>query len=85
MATPQQIQAQQAQMSEEERQKAFDIAKQEMEYRVDLFSRLTGACYDKCVDRKYREGELNIGENSCIDRCTSKYWQVRFPPPLVCY
>ena len=25
---------------------------------------------------RYKEGELHIGENSCIDRCVSKYWQV---------
>lgn len=25
---------------------------------------------------RYKEGELHIGENSCIDRCVLKYWQV---------
>lgn len=63
-------------MDEEAREKAFDMAKQEMEYRVDLFGKLTANCYDKCIDKKYKEGDLNIGENSCIDRCASKYWQV---------
>ncbi|OEL25040.1 Mitochondrial import inner membrane translocase subunit TIM10, partial [Dichanthelium oligosanthes] len=53
----------------------FGMAEKEMEYRVDLFNRLTQTCFDKCVEKRYKEAELNMGENSCIDRCVSKYWQ----------
>lgn len=54
----------------------YMMAQQEMEYRVALFNALTSNCFDKCVERKYKDADLNVGENSCIDRCVSKYWQV---------
>ncbi|DBA82538.1 hypothetical protein WJX79_003697 [Trebouxia sp. C0005] len=57
-------------------EKAMKMAQQEMDYRVDLYNRMVASCYDKCMDKRYKEGELNVGENSCIDRCSSKYWQV---------
>lgn len=25
---------------------------------------------------RLKDGQLTVGENSCIDRCSSKYWQV---------
>ncbi|KAG6554966.1 hypothetical protein Mapa_003551 [Marchantia paleacea] len=59
-----------------EKEQIFRMAQQEMEYRVDLFNKLTQTCFEKCIERKYKESELNVGENSCIDRCVAKYWQV---------
>ncbi|GBG68627.1 hypothetical protein CBR_g3168 [Chara braunii] len=57
-------------------EEAVNMAQQEMEFRVDMFSRLTAACFEKCIGRSYKDSELNVGENSCIDRCVAKYWQV---------
>ena len=37
--------------------------------------RMVGSCYEKCIDKKFKDGDLNVGENSCVDRCASKYWQ----------
>ncbi|XP_050159621.1 mitochondrial import inner membrane translocase subunit TIM10-like [Malus sylvestris] len=54
----------------------FCMAEKEMEYRVELFNKLTHTCFNKCVEKKYKESELNMGENSCIHRCVSKYWHV---------
>ncbi|KAF3330034.1 mitochondrial import inner membrane translocase subunit TIM10 [Carex littledalei] len=65
-----------------EKEQIFGMAEKEMEYRVDLFNRLTQTCFDKCIEKKYKESELNMGENSCIDRCVSKYWQIL---PLIAY
>lgn len=31
-------------------------------------------CSKKCIT-SYNDGELNVGELACIDRCTSKYLQ----------
>ncbi|KAE9461051.1 hypothetical protein C3L33_07040, partial [Rhododendron williamsianum] len=47
----------------------FGMAEKEMEYRVEMFNK-------KIKPSRYKEAELNMGENSCIDRCVSKYWQV---------
>ncbi|CAA3003681.1 mitochondrial import inner membrane translocase subunit TIM10 [Olea europaea subsp. europaea] len=59
-----------------EKEQIFGMAEKEMEYRVELFNKLTHTCFNKCIENKYKESELNMGENSCIDRCVSKYWQV---------
>lgn len=70
---------------------AVEIAQQELEYRVELFNksqtmrsnqtktsvcRMVSSCYNKCVDKRMKDQSLSVGENSCIDRCASKYWQV---------
>ncbi|CAM8958453.1 unnamed protein product [Rhodiola kirilowii] len=59
-----------------DKEQIFGMAEKEMEYRVELFNKLTQTCFNKCIDTKYKENELHMGENTCIDRCVSKYWQV---------
>ncbi|KAG0466587.1 hypothetical protein HPP92_018167 [Vanilla planifolia] len=65
-----------------EKEQIFGMAEKEMEYRVELFNKLTHTCFNKCVEKRYKESELNMGENSCIDRCVSKYWQAIAPSRL---
>ncbi|XP_061337958.1 mitochondrial import inner membrane translocase subunit TIM10 isoform X2 [Gastrolobium bilobum] len=59
-----------------DKEQIFGMAEKEMEYRVELFNKMTQTCFNKCVENRYKESELNMGENSCIDRCVSKYWHV---------
>ncbi|XP_056684606.1 mitochondrial import inner membrane translocase subunit TIM10-like isoform X2 [Spinacia oleracea] len=59
-----------------DKEKVIGTTISDMEYRVALFNSLTHTCFEKCVEKRYKEGELHLGENSCIDRCVSKYWQV---------
>ncbi len=35
---------------------------------------MSSQCFKKCVPAYY-EGELTVGEMSCVDRCVSKYMQ----------
>uniref|UniRef100_A0A061QXJ9 Mitochondrial import inner membrane translocase subunit n=1 Tax=Tetraselmis sp. GSL018 TaxID=582737 RepID=A0A061QXJ9_9CHLO len=56
--------------------KAMAAMEMEMEYRVELFNKMTANCYDKCVEKRYNDNDLSVGENSCLDRCCNKYWQV---------
>jgi mitochondrial import inner membrane translocase subunit TIM10 len=37
-----------------------------------LHQRVVAACWSKCVP-KPKDGELTIGEMSCVDRCVPKY------------
>ncbi|KAJ8484723.1 hypothetical protein OPV22_017208 [Ensete ventricosum] len=57
-------------------EKMLGQAEQEMGFRIDHLNRLAQTCFNKCVDKRYKDSELYIGENSCVDRCVSKYIQV---------
>ena len=50
------------------------MAKIEMASYADLFKRLSRVCFQKCKF-KYNDGQLNVGEMSCIDRCAGKYME----------
>ncbi|KAF2808248.1 putative mitochondrial intermembrane space translocase subunit Tim10 [Mytilinidion resinicola] len=51
-------------------------AEAEIDMVSDMFSRLVNSCSKKCLDRDYREPDLNKGESVCLDRCVSKFFEV---------
>ncbi|PNW75151.1 hypothetical protein CHLRE_12g514900v5 [Chlamydomonas reinhardtii] len=55
---------------------ALSMATTELEYRVSLLNSMVSTCHERCAARPYKEGQLSVGENSCLDRCCAKYWQV---------
>ena len=49
-------------------EKAFDFMRVETEYRVELYNKIVGTCFEKCIGSRFGDGELNVGENACVDR-----------------
>ena len=39
----------------------------------DLFTKMGGVCFKKCIGAKYKDAEMNLGEQTCTDRCVAKY------------
>ena len=52
------------------------LAKTEIEMYNDLFVKMSSTCFLKCRSN-FKEPDLNIGEQSCIDRCSSKYMEAQ--------
>mmetsp|Transcript_21472 Transcript_21472/g.52428 ORF Transcript_21472/g.52428 Transcript_21472/m.52428 type:complete len:86 (+) Transcript_21472:145-402(+) len=51
-----------------------DMARAEMMFYSDLFTKMNDACFRKCVPR-FNDGELNTGEMVCVDKCVAKYME----------
>eukprot|EP00181_Compsopogon_caeruleus_P001005 CAMPEP_0184683464 /NCGR_PEP_ID=MMETSP0312-20130426/11439_1 /TAXON_ID=31354 /ORGANISM="Compsopogon coeruleus, Strain SAG 36.94" /LENGTH=79 /DNA_ID=CAMNT_0027135835 /DNA_START=74 /DNA_END=313 /DNA_ORIENTATION=+ len=52
----------------------MDMARAEMMFFADLFTKMNDACFRKCVPR-FNDGDLNTGEMVCVDKCVSKYME----------
>ena len=46
----------------------LNVAKIEAEVMTEMFHKMGDTCFRKCVVR-HNDGELAVGEMTCIDRC----------------
>ena len=44
-----------------------------MEMVTVALNKIVSTCFTKCASRKHKEKDLQLGEMSCVDRCTDKY------------
>jgi import inner membrane translocase subunit TIM10 len=51
---------------------ALSVAKMEADLLSDMFGKMGHTCFKKCVTR-YTDGEMSVGEMTCVDRCVGKY------------
>jgi len=58
-----------------EKSELIRAAEMDIKFNAQLFNRIANVCFDKCITKKCKDSELNIGESSCVDRCSSKYFQ----------
>jgi len=55
-----------------EQKKNVTMATYEIAGVTDLFNIITETCFEKCIS-KITDGELQVGETTCDDRCVIKY------------
>ncbi|XP_063681568.1 mitochondrial import inner membrane translocase subunit Tim10-like [Bolinopsis microptera] len=48
----------------------------EMDVMQDMYNRLSESCRNKCISKRYDEGDLSKAESVCLDRCAAKYLEV---------
>ena len=46
----------------------LSVAKMEADVVMEMFGKMSASCASKCIV-KQADGELSVGEMSCIDRC----------------
>ncbi|KAK6464094.1 subunit of the TIM22-complex [Scheffersomyces coipomensis] len=54
-------------------QRKIQLAQIQFEAQASTFNKILSSCQTKCIKHEYAEGDLHTGEQSCIDRCVSKY------------
>ncbi|KAI8979121.1 Tim10/DDP family zinc finger protein, partial [Mycotypha africana] len=54
------------------------MAEQELEMVTDLFNKIVDSCHAKCIklDNSSSSGELTAQDQSCIDNCVAKFFDV---------
>lgn len=51
------------------------VAEVQFEAQSTVFNKILLGCEEKCIAREFGEGDLNAGEQSCIDRCVLKFFK----------
>lgn len=51
------------------------LASIQFEATSTTFNNVLSTCTKKCMGHEYGEADLNTGEQSCADRCVSKFFQ----------
>ncbi|RHY26210.1 hypothetical protein DYB32_007801 [Aphanomyces invadans] len=60
-----------------EQKRIMESVKQEADTLMHMQDRMRQICFEKCVHR-FREGDLDMGESTCDDRCVGKYLQAYY-------
>ncbi|CAK4086183.1 unnamed protein product [Aphanomyces euteiches] len=61
----------------DEEKKIMEDVKKEADLLMHMQDKMRSICFNKCVHR-FREGDLDMGESSCDDRCVAKYLQAYY-------
>lgn len=56
-------------------QQKLQAAEAELDLVTDMFNKLVDNCHKKCIEQSYNDGQLNMNESTCIDRCVAKYFE----------
>lgn len=52
------------------------VAEIQYDAQAMTFNNVMSTCNKKCIGEEFAEGDLNTGEQSCVDRCVKKFFTV---------